>query len=522
MAQTPTQERPSPGSAASSFVSPRDEHNLRLLAHTHPDDWRNPEPHNPYNLVVVGAGTAGLVAAAGAAGLGARVALVEKHLMGGDCLNYGCVPSKGLIRCATAWAEARDAGRYGVTISGSLGIDFGAVMARMRRLRADISHTDSVQRFTGLGVDVFLGAGTFTGPQSLEVGGQTLRFARAVIATGGRAAAPDIAGLEATGYLSNETVFNLTARPPRLGVIGGGPIGCELAQAFQRLGSQVTLLHRGEHLLHKEDGDAAAIVQQAMRRDGVTLVLSARLSAAERHGNEKILRYTDTDGTACEAAVDEILVAVGRRPNVAGMGLEAAGVDYDVRTGVQVDDRLRTSNPRIFAAGDVCSRYQFTHAADFLARTVLANALFMGRQKASALTIPWCTYTDPQIAHVGLTEHQAARDGIALETFTQPLSEVDRAVLDGETEGFARVHVKQGSDTILGATVVARNAGDMIGIYTTVMTHGLGLRALGSVIQPYPTQAEAVRKTGDQYNRTRLTPTVKRLMNLWLRWQRGG
>jgi pyruvate/2-oxoglutarate dehydrogenase complex dihydrolipoamide dehydrogenase (E3) component len=521
MTHTHTLEHSSSNSTVTSLVAPQDEHNLRLLAHTHPVDWHNPPPRNPYNLVVVGAGTAGLVAAAGAAGLGARVALVEKHLMGGDCLNYGCVPSKGLIRCATAWADARDASQYGVTISDDPEADFGAAMARMRRLRADLSHTDSAQRFTDLGVDVFLGAGTFSGSQSLEVGGQTLHFARAVIATGGRAAAPDIAGLETTGYLTNETVFNLTERPPRLGVIGGGPIGCELAQAFQRLGSQVILLHRGRHLLHKEDDDAAAIVQQAMRRDGVTLLLAARLTAVERRGAAKVLHYTDTDGKACEATVDEILVAVGRRPNVAGMGLEAAGVAYDVRTGVQVDDRLRTSNARIFAAGDVCSRYQFTHAADFLARTVLANALFMGRQKASALTIPWCTYTDPQIAHVGLTEHQAAGDGIALDTFTQPLSEVDRAVLDGETEGFAKVHVKKGKDTILGATVVARHAGDLIGLYTTAITHGLGLRALSSVIQPYPTQAEAVRKTGDQYNRTRLTPTLKRLMNLWLRWQRG-
>lgn len=508
-------------SAEAQLVSPQDEHNLRLLANAHPPNWRNPEARNPYNLVVIGAGTAGLVSAAGAASLGARVALIEKHLMGGDCLNYGCVPSKGLIRSATAWADVRDANRYGVQIDGNVRVDFEAVMARMRRLRADISHIDGVQRFTDLGVDVFLGTGQFTGPRCVEVDGQTLRFAKAVITTGGRAAAPAIPGLEAVGYYTNETVFGLTERPARLGVIGGGPIGCELAQTFQRLGSQVTLLHRGVHLLNKEDADAAAMVQQALLHDGVRLALEAKLLGVEQRGGDKVLQVEGADGQPCELAVDAILVAVGRAPNVDGLGLEVAGVAHDSRTGVQVDDRLRTTNPRIFAAGDVCSRYQFTHAADFLSRIVLANALFMGRRKASALTIPWCTYTEPQIAHVGITEHQAAADDVALDTFTQQLADVDRAVLDGETEGFAKVHVKKGTDKILGATVVARNAGDMIGIYATAMTHGLGLGALSKVIQPYPTQAEAIRKTGDLYNRTRLTPRVKKLMTAWLRWQRG-
>lgn len=506
---------------AAPLLFPQDAHNLRLLAHTHPEDWINPEPQNPYNLVVIGAGTAGLVSAAGAAALGARVALIEKHLMGGDCLNYGCVPSKGLIRCATACADVRNASRYGIHVEGDVCVDFGAVMTRMRRLRADISRHDGVKRFTDLGVDVFLGAARFTGRRTVEVAGKTIRFAKAVIATGGQAAAPPVPGLEAAGYLTNETVFNLTERPARLGIIGGGPIGCELAQAFQRLGSQVTLLHRGAHLLNKEDEDAAEIVQNAMRRDGVQLGLTAKLHTVEKQGAEKVLSYTDAAGKVWKTAVDEILVAVGRAPNVAELGLEAAAVTYDPRIGVRVDDRLQTTNRRIFAAGDVCSRYQFTHAADFLARIVLANALFMGRQKASALNIPWCTYTDPQIAHIGITEHQAGEDGIKLTTFTQPLDEVDRAILDGETEGFAKVHVKPGSDKILGATVVARNAGDMIGVYTAAMTHGLGLGGLAKVMQPYPTQAEVIRKTGDLYHRTRLTPKINRVMRTWLGWQRG-
>ncbi|MFQ5915341.1 MAG: mercuric reductase [Nitrospinota bacterium] len=502
-------------------VSPQDEHNLQLLTNAHPGDRPNPEPRNPYNLVAIGAGTAGLVAAAGGAILGARVALIEKHLMGGDCLNYGCVPSKALVRCAKARADTQEAHRFGVHTDGEISVNFGAVVERMRRLRAHISKHDSVSRFSDFGVDVFLGAGRFTGPRSVEVAGKTLRFAKAVIATGGRPVAPDVPGLDEAGYLTNETIFNLTERPQRLGVIGGGPVGCELAQTFQRLGSQVTLLHSGAHVLHKEDVDAAEIVQRAMRRDGVDLILSANLLAVEGRRGEKVLRYARGDGQRREVAVDEILVAAGRAPNVTGLGLEAAGVAFDPAKGVRVDDRLRTTNPRIFAAGDVCSRYKFTHAADAMARLVLANALFMGRQRVSALAIPWCTYTDPQIAHVGITEREAASSGIALDTFTQPLEEVDRAILDGEAEGFAKVHVKKGTDKILGATVVARNAGEMIGVYTMAMTHGLGLGAVSKVIQPYPTQAEAIRQTGDLYNRTRLTPLVKKLMAAWLRWQRG-
>ncbi len=501
-------------------VSPQDEHNARLRANTHPLDWHNPTPRNPYNLVVIGAGTAGLVAAAGAAALGARVALIEKHLMGGDCLNYGCVPSKGLIRCATARADVRDAGNYGIEVTGKPSVNFSAVMERMRRLRAALSDHDSVGRFTAMGVDVFLGLGRFTGPRTVEVGGTSLTFAKAVIATGSRPAVPSVLGLEEAGYLTNETVFNVTERPARLGVIGGGPVGCELAQTFQRLGSQVVLVHRGAHVLNKEDADAGEIVQQALCGDGVQLILGATLLTVERRGETKVLRYRDDTGQTSELAVDTLLVATGRLPNVEELGLEAAAVVFDPRTGIQVDDRLRTSNRRIFAAGDVCSRYRFTHAADFLARIVLANALFMGRQKASALTIPWCTYTDPQIAHVGITEQQAVAQGIPLDTFMLPLAEVDRAVLDGQTEGFAKVHAKKGTDTILGATVVARHAGEMIGIYTMAMTHGLGLAALAKVIQPYPTQAEAIRKTADLYNQTRLTIRVKQLLAACLWWQR--
>jgi len=503
-------------------IRPQDEYNRKLLDNVHPDDWKNPEPNNPYNVVVIGAGTAGLVTAAGAAGLGARVALIERAFLGGDCLNYGCVPSKGIIRCATALADARSAREFGVGVNGQVNADFGHVMERMRRLRARISKADSVQRFSGLGVDVFLGQGRFTGPRSIEVDGRKLEFAKAVIATGARASAPPIPGLDRIDYLTNESIFNLTEQPRCLSVIGAGPIGCEMAQTFQRLGTDVTLIELADHILIKEDADAAEVVQQQLIADGVTLALNAEkiVDISEKDGQKTIRYYCRDKEGECTVTCDQILVAVGRAPNVENMGLEEAGVEYDPRKGVQVDDRLRTSNPRIFAAGDVASGYKFTHAADFLARTVIANALFPGRQKASALTIPWCTYTDPQIAHVGITEHGAAEEGVEIDTYKQPLEDVDRAILDGETEGFAKIHTAKGGDKILGGTVVARHAGDMIGEMVMAMNNDIGLGSLSKVIHPYPTQAEAIRKAGDLYNRSRLTPTVKKLMSMWFNWQR--
>ncbi|HQU45052.1 MAG TPA: FAD-dependent oxidoreductase, partial [Pirellulales bacterium] len=340
-----------------------------------------PRPAARYNLIVFGAGTAGLVTAAGAAGLGAKVALIERRLMGGDCLNVGCVPSKALIRAARAAADVRDAGQYGVEVPPGARVDFPAVMARLRRLRAGISHHDSAKRFTSLGVDVFLGSGKFTGRNTAEVAGQTLRFRKAVIATGARATALPIDGLAAAGFLTNETVFSLTELPRRLAVIGAGPIGCELAQAIARFGAKVTLLEALRQILPREDRDAAQIVEQSLLRDGVAIDCCAKITAVRRDGDEKVLSL-DMDGSLSELRVDEILVGVGRAPNVEGLGLEAAGVVYD-KSGVTVNDRLQTSNPAIYAAGDICSSFKFTHAADALARIAIQNALFLGRAKAN-------------------------------------------------------------------------------------------------------------------------------------------
>jgi pyruvate/2-oxoglutarate dehydrogenase complex dihydrolipoamide dehydrogenase (E3) component len=492
---------------------PLDTHNQSLLANVHPQDWSNPTPAERYNVVVIGAGTAGLVTVAGSAGLGARVALIEREFLGGDCLNVGCVPSKALLRAARAFADVRDAGQFGVLVPPRTHVDFPAVMERMRRLRASLSPNDSAQRFRSLGVDVFFGEARFTAPDAVEVDGKSLRFWRAVIATGARAAEPDIPGIAEVGYLTNETVFALTELPPRLAVIGAGPIGCELAQAFARYGSQVTLIGNHSQIMPREDADAAALVANALERDGVRLILNARIVRAETQSSDKVL-HLERDG---EVRADAILVGVGRAPNVQGIGLESAGIEFDKKKGVTVNDRLQTTNSRVFAAGDVCSRFQFTHAADALARIAIQNALFFGRAKASALTIPWCTYTDPEVAHVGLSERSAKEQGIAIQTFTQRFAHVDRAVLDGETEGFVKVHVRTGSDRIVGATIVARHAGDMIGEITLAMTAGIGLGKLASTIHPYPTQAEAIKKVADAYNRTRLTPLVKRLFERWLK-----
>jgi pyruvate/2-oxoglutarate dehydrogenase complex dihydrolipoamide dehydrogenase (E3) component len=504
----------------SPLVSPSSESNQALLDNVHPHDWKNPQPASCYNLVVIGGGPAGLVTAAGAAGLGAKVALVERALLGGDCLNQGCVPSKCLIRSGRALHNARQASPLGVLGSTGLQADFSEVMTRMQKIRTGLSDHDSARRFSEeLGVDVFLGQGRFAGPDRLLVGEQILTFKKAAICTGARAAAPPIPGLEEAGYLTNETVFSLNELPPRLAVFGAGPIGCELAQAFSRLGSKVTILEYGPRLLPREDQDAAAVVQETFAAEGIQLRFNVRTQKVERQGTERVITFED-NGHSSQLAVDQILVGIGRAPNIEGLDLEKAGVDFHPKAGVKVNDRLQTSNPRIFAAGDVCSLYKFTHTADAQARIIIANALFMGRQRNSRLVIPWATYTSPEIAHVGMYEKEARDRGYQVNTLTVPLGDTDRAQIDGETEGFARVHLKKGSDKILGATIVAQHAGEMIGEMALAVTNGIGLAAIGRTLHPYPTQAEVMKKLADAYNRSRLTPRLQKLLGLWLRWQR--
>ena len=510
-----------------NLILPNDEHNRMLVSNVHPLNWVNPEPAGRYNIVVIGAGTAGLITAVIAASLGAKVALIEKHLMGGDCLNIGCVPSKGIIRAARAWANFRDAAEFGLHIPSGVKYDFGAVMARMRKLRARISHNDSVQRYTKLGVDVYIGSGRFTGADTIQVegpaGNRTLTFAKAAVCTGARASAPSTPGLKEAGYLTNETVFALTELPQRIGIIGAGPIGCELAQSFARFGSQVILIEAFHGILPKEDRDAAEIVEQQMLRDGVKLLCCGKDLKVDRTESGKRLTV-ESHGQQHDVTVDEILVGVGRTPNVEGIGLETVGIEYDER-GVKVNERLQTTNPRVFAAGDVCSRYKFTHAADAMAQIVIQNALFphpfgFGYASVESLIMPWCTFTEPEIAHVGMYEKDAKAKGIEVETYTYKLDEVDRAILDGEDEGFARIHIQKGSDKIVGATIVAAHAGDMISEFSVVMKAGAGAKTIAGTIHPYPTQAEVNKKVVNLWRKAHFTPRTKALLMKLFIWMR--
>lgn len=511
-------------------IAPDDEQNRLLVARTHPADWRNPTAPTIYNMVAIGGGTAGIITALAAAGLGGKSALVEKHLLGGDCLNFGCVPSKALIASAHAVYNASHGSDLGIHLAGEVRVDFAAVMQRLRARRAAISEHDSAERFTKLGVDVHLGAAKFIAPDALEVGGQKLRFRRACIATGGRAAVPEIPGLKEVGYFTNETIFSLTELPPRLLVIGGGPIGCELAQAFARLGSSVTIVQRGARLLPADEPDASAIVANQFAQEHISVCTNVEVASVARtdRGITVLLRtsgqqrdakqQSSSYSSSLEVVVDKILIAAGRQPNVENLGLEVAGVNYSKR-GIEVTDFLQTSNSRIYAAGDVIGKQLFTHAADAMSRAVVQNAFFFGRKRLSTMIIPRCTYTDPEVASIGLTEHEAREKNIPITTYREELARNDRANLEGETAGFALVHCAKGTGTVLGATIVARNAGNMVGELSLLMTKKLSIGTLASVVHCYPTQVEMLKRLGDQYNKTRLTPSVAWLLRTILRWR---
>jgi pyruvate/2-oxoglutarate dehydrogenase complex dihydrolipoamide dehydrogenase (E3) component len=497
-------------------TAPRDAYNRDWLAAVHPEDWQNPTPAACYDLVVLGGGPAGLVVAAGAAGLGLglRIALVEQHFLGGDCLNVGCVPSKTLLHAARTVHQARLARAF---LSQPIVIepDFAAVMQSVRRVRAQISPHDSAQRFQSLGVDVFLGQGQFLNCDTVAVGSQQLRFRKAVIATGTRPVLPPIPGLAEAAVLTNETVFNRTERPERLVILGGGPIGCELGQAFQRLGSQVTLIERGPQLLSREDADVAGAIAQRLQEEGVDLRCNTEVERVECLACGSRL-HLQSEGQRTCLDCDQLLVAVGRQPNL-DLNLAAAEVAADPQRGIRVDDYLRTSNPRIFAAGDVCLAWKFTHAADAAARIVIQNALFtpwgQGQARVSSLVLPWTTYTDPEVAHVGANEQDLQQANRPYEAIKVPLADLDRAQTDSATHGFFKLLHHKGQ--ILGATIVAPQAGEMIGEITLALQTGVSLKTLAQVIHPYPTLAEGIRKLAEVYRRTQLTPNTRRLLS-WL------
>jgi pyruvate/2-oxoglutarate dehydrogenase complex dihydrolipoamide dehydrogenase (E3) component len=477
--------------------------NHEFLDNIRPAAWRNPEPAGTYDLVILGAGPAGLLAARGAATLGRKVALIERDLLGGNCLNFGCVPSKALIRTSLLYARMRDAQDLGIPRPDGINIDVRADMRRIRRIQTRISRVDSAHRLCEAGVDVFFGPAKFAGSASVTVNGTILRFKKALIATGARPLTPAIPGLGEAGYWTNENVFDLDAIPRRLLVVGGGPLGCELAQAFCRLGSHVIIAQDEPMFLPGEERDAAQILSDSLARDGVEIHLNTQVVAVRTQGGDKVVDLV-SDDSRTSVYVDEILTGIGRAPNVENMALEAAKVEYDRAAGIHVNDYLQTTNARIYAAGDVCLARKFTHMADATARIVLHNALLRGRRRLSVLTVPWCTYTDPEIAHVGLYVREAREQAIPVKTFTILMHDVDRAVTDGDEEGFLKIHVREGTDRILGATIVARRAGEMINELSLAITAGIGLGQLGQVIHAYPTQSGAIKMAADAYYRTRL------------------
>ena len=468
-----------------------------------PADYSNPQPDpEGYNLLVIGAGPAGLIVSIAAAGLGAKVALIERHAMGGDCLNVGCVPSKALIEMASRKQAGGD-------------VSFADAMAWVREVRAGIAHHDSVERYSDNGVDVFLGEAKFVSDRHVEVGGQRLTAAKIVITTGARAALPPIPGLADAEALTNESVFDLTQQPKRLGVIGAGPIGCELAQSFARLGTEVHVFEMADRPIPLEAAEASALLAAQLTADGVHLHLGTAAKGIHKRGDVRVI---ETDGGDTE--VDEVLVALGRQPNVDSLDLEKAGVKYDPRKGIEVDATLRTSNPRIYAAGDVASKYQFTNSADHQARIIVRNTLFFGKGKARTDIIARCTYTHPEVAHVGAEEQDLKDQHIDVDTYEVDWEAMDRARTEGDTKGLIRVLTKKGSDKILSATLVGPDAGEQIATLAVLVANGKGLGELDAAVLAYPTRSEYLRRLADAYNRTKLTPFVAGVFQRLLKWQR--
>ena len=472
-----------------------------FLRRVRPDNWKNPVPRSAYDLAIVGAGPAGLAAAESAARLGFSVALIERNRMGGNSLNVGSVPSKAIIRTARVYGTMQDAEEFGAPVPNEPALDFGEVMARMRRIRTRISEYQSVHKLTALGVDIFFGTARFASAGTLLIGDTPVHFKKALVATGARPRTSAIPGLDQVGYRTSTSIFQMEALPKRLSVIGGGPLGCELAQAFCRLGSHVTIVQNDPKFLPREERDAAEILSRSMARDGVEIRLNTTVVGARRESGAKVLETVNNEKKD-DIEADEILLSIGRVPNLEELNLEAAGVAFDTDQGIKVDDFLRSTNPNVYSAGDACLALKFTNAAQYSARIAVQNALMQAQQRQSSSAIPWCTYCDPEIAHIGLHVWEARQQSIPIKSFTVMMHDVDRAITDGQDTGFVKIHIAEGSDRILGATIVASRASELINEIAVIMSAGIGMKALAEVIHTYPAQSEAIMLAAQAYRRT--------------------
>jgi len=482
--------------------------------------WPRPRKFDR-NLVVIGAGSAGLVSAYIAATVRAKVTLIEKHRMGGDCLNTGCVPSKALIKTARVLSQIRNASRYGIK-SATAEFDFAEVMERVQRVVKAIEPHDSVERYAGLGVECIQGEARITSPWSVSVNGRTLTTRAIIIAAGARPLVPPIPGLEQIEVLTSDNVWQLRKLPARLVVLGGGPIGCELAQAFARLGSQVTQVEMLPRLLVREDPEASEQVRRQFEKEGVSVLVGHKAKQVVLDGGRKLL-LCEHEGKGVGIEFDALLCAVGRSPNTAGYGLEELGIPLGKGRTVETNAYLQTLYPNIYACGDVAGPYQFTHTASHQAWYAAVNALFAPFRKfrADYSVIPWATFTEPEVARVGLNETEAKERGIAYEVTTYGIDDLDRAIADGEPHGMVKVLTAPGRDTILGATIVGEHAGDLIAEFVAAMRHRLGLKKILATIHIYPTLAEANKYAAGAWRKAHAPEGVLRQVEKFHAWMRG-
>ncbi|MDF1580341.1 MAG: dihydrolipoyl dehydrogenase [Desulfuromonadales bacterium] len=474
-----------------------------------------------YNIAVIGGGSAGLMAAYIAAAVKAKVVLIEKRALGGDCLNRGCVPSKALLRCAKMAAYANRAQEFGFKKT-ALEFDFCDVLKRVKEVVDEIAPHDSVARYVELGVDCVRGNARLVGPHTIAVDGRTITARNIVIATGARPFVPPFSGLEQVDYLTSETIWSLREQPKRLAVVGGGAIGCELTQAFARLGSEVTQVEMGARILGRDDPEVSELIQRKFENEGVRILTHHGIKEIRRDGQRKILVCVCKDELV-EIEFDALLIAVGRKANVSGFGLEELGVKLAPQGTIAVDDFLRTNFPHIYCAGDVAGPFQFSHTAAHQAWYAAVNALFGGFKsfRVDYSVVPWATYTDPEVAQVGLNESAAKRQKIPCEAVRYDFKDIDRAVIDRESQGFVKVLTKPGTDKILGVTIVGSHASDLIAEYILAMKHGIGLNKILGTMHIYPTLAEVNKATAEEWKRLHAPQKLLRWVARFHDWRRG-